>query len=89
VNNANPMNPPAAAAAPDQPEEPRLPEAGAANPNEEGRDDQANVPEEGAEVPVPVMERPPPPPQETLQQIAWTFMTTFFTSLIPETYQNN
>lgn len=29
------------------------------------------------------------PPQRNLGDIAWTFLTTFFTSLIPETYQNN
>jgi len=33
--------------------------------------------------------QPAPPPQRNIKEIAWTFLTTFFTSLIPENYHNN
>jgi len=42
---------------------------------------------------LPSPEAPPPytapPPQRNIKEIAWTFLTTFFTSLIPENYHNN
>jgi len=68
-----------------------------ANPNGENAPRQRNVGADGVEN-QPDRERPdgnaeaPIIQQEnrvSYRELMWTFVTTFFTSLIPETYQNN
>jgi len=58
------------------------------NKNEEVRNDNVTGTSEAEELQAIIQEPPVPARLNQLREIGWTFLTTFFTSLIPETPQN-